>query len=98
MDPSIMKNFEIACLHTWERSWLDKMQAVELNPWTSGRLTNPKERTKMSMQCNNTIRLIGPTRNTSKSPTMSETLQPSDCQFVTVSIKPIDSTRQGIEE
>ena len=25
-----MKNFEIACLHMWERSWLDKMQEVEL--------------------------------------------------------------------
>ena len=67
-----MKNFEIACLHMWERCWLDKMQAVELNPWTSGRLTNPKEKTKMSMQCNSAFRLIGPTRNTSKSPTMSE--------------------------
>ena len=73
MDPFIMKNFEIACLHVWERSWLDKMQAVELNPWTSGRLTNPKERTKMSMQGNSAVRMIGPTRNTSKSPTtMSE--------------------------
>ena len=67
-----MKTFEIACLHMWERSWLAKMQAVDLNPWTSGRLTNPKERTKMSMQCNSAVRLIGPARSTSESPTMNE--------------------------
>ena len=34
--------------------------------------TSPKEMTKMSMQCNSAIRLIGPTGYTSKSPTMSE--------------------------
>ena len=41
-----MKNFEIVCLHMWERSWLDKMRTVELNPWTLDRSTSPKERTK----------------------------------------------------
>ena len=44
MDPSTMKNFEIACLHMWERSWLDKTRTVEPNPWTLDRSTNPKER------------------------------------------------------
>ena len=72
MDPSIMKNFEIACLHMWERSWLDKMQAVELNPWTLGRSTIPKERTKMSMQFNSAACMIDPTREASKSLTTRE--------------------------
>ena len=72
MDPSIMKNFEIASLQMWERSWLDKMRTVELNPWTPGRLTNPRERTKMSMQFNSVVRTIDPIRNRSKSPTTSE--------------------------
>ena len=53
-------------------AYVDKMQAVEVNPLTSGRLTYPKERTKVSMQCNSAVCMIGPTRNTSKSPTMSE--------------------------
>ena len=70
-DLSIAKNFEIVCLHTG-RSWLDEMRTVELNPWTLGRSTNPKERTKMSMQFNSAVRMIDPTRNTSKSPTTSE--------------------------
>ena len=69
---SSMKNFEIVCLQLWERSWLDKMRTVELNPWTSGRLTNPKEKTKMSMHFNSAVRTIDPIRNTSKSPTTSE--------------------------
>ena len=72
MDPSTMKNFEIACLHLWERSWLDKIQAVELNPWTLGRSTNPKERKKMSMQFNRAACMIDPTREASKSLTTSE--------------------------
>ena len=72
MDPSIIKNFEIVCLHMWERSWLDRTRTVELNTWTSGRLTNLKERTKMSMQCNSAVGMIDPTRDTSKSPTTSE--------------------------
>ena len=33
MDLSSMKNFEIACLHMWERSCLDKTRTVELNQW-----------------------------------------------------------------
>ena len=41
-DLSILKNFEIACLDVCERSWLDKMRTVELNPWTMGKSTNPK--------------------------------------------------------
>ena len=69
-----MKSFEIVCLLVWEKSWLDWMQAVELDPRTSGRSTNPKVKTKMSMQCNSVVHLIGPTRNTSRSPTMSENL------------------------
>ena len=66
-----MKNLEIVCLHMWEKSWLDRMQTVELNQWTSGRLTNPKM-TKMSMQCNSAVHIIDPARSISKSPTMSE--------------------------
>ena len=72
MDSFIVKSFGIVRLPMWEKNWLDKMRAVELNPWTSGRLTNPKVRTKMSMQHNSVVHLIGPTRNTSKSPTASE--------------------------
>ena len=67
-----MKNFEIVCLHMWERSWLDKMRTVGLNPWTLDRSTSPKERTKMSMQFNSAACMIDPTRNTSMSPTTSE--------------------------
>ena len=54
------------------RSSLDKTRTVELNQWTSDRSTNPKERTKTSMQFNGAVRMIGPTRNTSKRPTTSE--------------------------
>ena len=61
MDLSSMKNFEIVCLHMWERSWLDKMRTVD-------RSTSPKERTKMSMQFNSAVRMIDTIRNTSKSP------------------------------
>ena len=76
-----MKNFEIVCLHMWERSWLDKMRTVELNPWTLDRSTNPKERTKISMQFNSALRMIDPTRKTSKCPTMSE--DPSNVRLPT---------------
>ena len=69
-----MKNFDIVCLHVWERSWLDKMRTVELNPWTLDRSTNPKERTRMPVQFNSAVRMIGSTRNASKSPTTSENL------------------------
>ena len=72
MDLSSMKNFEIACLHMWERSWLDKMRTVEHNPWTLDRSTSPKEKTKMSMQSNCVVRTTDPIRSTSKSPTTSE--------------------------
>ena len=71
-DLSIIKNFELVCLHMWERSWLDKVPTVELNTRTLDRSTNPKERMKMSMQFNSAVRMIDPIRNTSKSPTMSE--------------------------
>ena len=73
-DLSSTKNFEIVCLHVWWRSWLDKMRTVELNPWTLGRSTSPKERAKMSMQFNSAACMIDPTRSTSKSPTTSENL------------------------
>ena len=42
---------------------MDKMRTVELNPWTLGRTTNPKER-KMSMQFDSVVRTIDPIRNT----------------------------------
>ena len=51
-DLSILKNFEIACLDVCERSWLDKMRTVELNPWTMGKSTNPKEGRRC--QCSST--------------------------------------------
>ena len=74
-DLSSLKNFEIACLDVCERSWLDKMRTVELNPWTMGKSTNPKEGTKMSMQFNSAAAsMIDPTRTTGKSPTASENL------------------------
>ena len=84
--------------HMWERSWLDKRQVVELNPWTSGRSTNPKERTKMSMQYNSVARMIDPTRSTSKSPTMNE--NPSTVRLPTRhrQHRAIDPTRQEIGE
>ena len=33
---------------------------MELNPWTSGRSTNPKERAKVAMRCNSAARTIDP--------------------------------------
>ena len=45
---------------------------MELDLWTLDRSISPKERTKMSMQYNSVVHLIGPTRNTSRSPTTSE--------------------------
>ena len=67
MDLFIMKKFGIVCLHMWERSWQDKMRTVELNPWTSGRSTSPKERTKTSTLISSDAHMIGPIRNTTTS-------------------------------
>ena len=61
MDHFIMKIRNRLCPRG-RTNWLDKMRAVELNPWTSGRLTNPKVRAKMSMQHNSVVHLIDPTR------------------------------------
>ena len=61
MDHFIMKIRNRVCPRG-RTNWLDKMRAVELNPWTSGRLTNPKVRAKMSMQLNSVVHLIDPTR------------------------------------
>ena len=84
MDLSSMKNFEIACLHLWERSWLDKMRMAEFNSWTLDRSTNPKERTNMAMQFSSVVRMIDPTRSTGQSPTTSEnhpTVGPPTCHY-----------------
>ena len=53
-------------------AYVGEKLAGQDNPWTLDRSTSPKERTKMSMQCNSAVRMIDPTRNTSKSPTTSE--------------------------
>ena len=38
MDLSSMRNFEIACLRVWERSWLDKTRTVEPNTKDIGQI------------------------------------------------------------
>ena len=70
--PFIIRNFEIVCLHVWKRSWPDRTQVVEFNPWTLGKLTNPKEKTKTSTLYNSAAHMIDPIRNTSDSPIMNE--------------------------
>ena len=92
MNLSSKKNFEIVCcLHLWERSWLDKRQVVELNPWTSGR--------SMSVQFNSAVRMIDSNqKHKQESQQQAKTLQLSDCQLVTIRIAPVDPPRQEVGE
>ena len=77
--PFQYEELRIVCLHMWERSWLDKVRTVELNPWTLDRSTSPKERTKMTMQFNSAVRMIDPiSRTANSSPSAPRQSTPRD--------------------
>ena len=77
--PFQYEELRIVCLQMWERSWLDKMRTVELNPWTLVRSTSPKERTKMTMQFNSAVRMINPiSRTANLSPSAPRQSTPRD--------------------